>query len=240
MMPIPRFRTLKEGDYISAAEWNALVAFVQAVGKSTMTDGIMDSTGFHPRRKIASVKPSGQTIDVIGPDVYTFVPQLSGTQGQTKFNWYAAKTIEKETFELGESKQEITLKKRGYYEFSTRWRLGLTYLTPGSESPVLFNGNIQWQYEGEWYGNIAQVATDCGLIRINGILYRIGGSPILYGSDRQFLEKGTKIRPACIISSNSNVNGELIPGGCFLNITYLGDITPEEGWQYSTVGIPDF
>jgi hypothetical protein len=51
---LPNFRTLKEGDYVSAREWNAIVAFVKGMSSSSMTDGIMDSTGFHPRRRLVT------------------------------------------------------------------------------------------------------------------------------------------------------------------------------------------
>jgi hypothetical protein len=48
---IPKFRRLQERDYISAKEWNTLVDLVKGLYRSTATDGIIDSTGFHPRKK---------------------------------------------------------------------------------------------------------------------------------------------------------------------------------------------
>ena len=52
MRPIARFRRLERGkDSISAAEWNALVTMVENLYRGSMSDGIMDSTGFHPRRR---------------------------------------------------------------------------------------------------------------------------------------------------------------------------------------------
>lgn len=55
---ITKFRRLQEGDYISAREWNTLVDLVKGLYRSTATDGIIDSTGFHPRRKPFSVSPT--------------------------------------------------------------------------------------------------------------------------------------------------------------------------------------
>lgn len=55
---IPKFRRLQEKDYISAREWNTLVDLVKGLYRSTATDGIIDSTGFHPRRKPFSVPPT--------------------------------------------------------------------------------------------------------------------------------------------------------------------------------------
>lgn len=52
MRSVPRFRRLRSGkDAIIADEWNALVAMVENMYRSSMTDGIIDSTGFHPRRR---------------------------------------------------------------------------------------------------------------------------------------------------------------------------------------------
>lgn len=50
MIPIHKFRRLKEGDGISAQEWNALVAIAEAVQKSSMPNGIINSAGIHTRR----------------------------------------------------------------------------------------------------------------------------------------------------------------------------------------------
>lgn len=49
---VTRFRRLNKGDVITAAEWNALVSMIEGMYRGSMTDGIIDSTGFHPRRRL--------------------------------------------------------------------------------------------------------------------------------------------------------------------------------------------
>jgi hypothetical protein len=219
---LPNFRTLKEGDYVSAREWNAIVAFIKGMSRSGMTDGIMDSTGFHPRRKLSTSAGVDPVIILRGPDGSpppTHTPNITIYQ---KWSYWLSSFPD--TFDVDTTQYEIILKKQGYYEFHGRFCFWITYdsvFSPvGSSALIYVYDNSLWT---TFFTSLIATNRGDGAITTG---YSMSNEIHMAGSTGGFFKANARIKISCRLDGPAGTTFIGYSPAHQLQIKYCGDITP--------------